>query len=194
VDQLLEDIRCFLTWKVAAGFEDDEELIRCAVEAFADERTEPELLDLIVPLATDLIAEHRRAEASWPEVTDCDRLDMAFADLERQSILARQDYWCCSTCGHAAAWEEVKHAQADGPMKGYVFFHNQDTQYAVWGEILLAYGAVEDSEQALIDVAKTIIETLRRHKIATEWSGNTNERILVKDFDWKRRRRFERKA
>lgn len=33
-------------------------------------------------------ADKRRAEASWPEVTDCDRLDAAFATLRSRSLLA----------------------------------------------------------------------------------------------------------
>src|SRR5262245_35729714 len=127
MDQLVEDIRNFLAWKVAAGFENDKEVVANAVDSFEGGMTRPELLSLIRPMAIALFEEHRRAEAGWPETTDCDRLDMAFADLERQGILARQNYWCCSTCGHSAAWEEVKQAQAQRPVNGYVFYHNQDT-------------------------------------------------------------------
>jgi hypothetical protein len=190
VDELLEAIGNFLTWKVAAGFENDEEVVDRAVEAFEDQMGRPELQRLIAPIAAGLIEDHRRTEASWPETTDCDRLDMAFAELEHHGILARQDYWCCSTCGHSAAWGEVEREQAKRPINGYVFYHSQDTEGAVYGSFYLAYGAVEDSESALRRVAMAIIDTLRRFGITTEWNGQTNSRILVKDFDWKRRRRF----
>jgi len=35
------------------------------------------------------------AQREWPSVTDCDRLDRAFADLNGRGIVARQNFACC---------------------------------------------------------------------------------------------------
>ena len=37
-------------------------------------------------------------ERGWPETTDCDRLDRAFATLAAESVVARQHLWCCTRC------------------------------------------------------------------------------------------------
>jgi hypothetical protein len=189
-EKLLEVIRKHVAHKVAEGFASEDDSVEWTLDSLYEHEPE-ELRPYVRRITAELLEEHRRAQDHWPSPTDCDKLDSAFAELEGEGILARQHYWCCSTCGHAAAWEEVKQARTEREVKGYVLYHEQDTEGAVYGSFFLAYGAAEDSDEAMIGVANTIIETLGRFGIKTEWNGQTDSRILVKEFDWKRRRTFD---
>jgi hypothetical protein len=189
-DELLEEIRTYAAHKVAEGFGDEDDIVKWTLDNLFEHDPE-ELRPHVRRITAALLEEHRQAQDRWPRPTDCDKLDMAFGELERQGILARQHYWCCSTCGHAAASEELKRARTERDVNGYVFYHEQDTEGAVYGSFFLAYGAAEDNDEVMIRVAKMIIETLGRFGIRTEWNGQTNSRILVKEFDWKRRRTFD---
>ena len=64
-------------------------------------------------------------------MTDYDRLDAAFADLNGRGILARQNYEQTLTSGAAAVWKEIRQEQVNRPVRGFVFFHEQDTEQAV---------------------------------------------------------------
>jgi len=68
-------------------------------------------------------------EQSWQGVSTNDRIDKAFEFLEQSGIFAAQDYWCCSSCGHSAAAE----AMTEQKTRGYVFYHQQDTDRGTEG-------------------------------------------------------------
>ena len=94
----------------------------------------------------------------------------------------------CTNCGSAEIWEEMEEAARTGiKVRGYAFYHMQDTDRAAeGGGIYLAYGAItEGSEHALL-VAHEIVATLIRHKLKTDWDGTFENRIGVA-LDWKRR-------
>ena len=135
------------------------------------------------------LAAHAKAEASWPQFTHCDRLDAAFAALERKGIVARQNFSCCGTCGSTEIWDEMDGARDAGmPVRGYAFYHMQDTERAVDGDgLYLNYGAVEDGEAAALAIGRAIVEGIEAHGLRTDWNGKWSQRIGV-SLDWKRRR------
>jgi hypothetical protein len=116
-------------------------------------------------------------------------LDAAFAELENNGIVARQNFTCCQTCGHIEIGEEFDTIEDQGTrIRGYTFYHNQDTDGAVEGHgLYLAYGAIDDGEPAAITIGEEIAKTIRMHGLAVEWDGSTRTRFLV-TLDWKRRR------
>ena len=185
----LEDLRDKIRRDVAGGF-DDEDVILTNVADYFEEEIDPALVRREAPrILREVLAEHVRAEASWPAVTDCDRIDAAFAALEQDGIIARQNFTCCMTCGSNEIWEEVQAAKDAGlPAHGYAFYHVQDTDAAVEGSgIYLAYGACEEGEAAALGVAKDIVEALQAQGLYPDWDGRWDQRIAV-PLDWKRRR------
>lgn len=128
-------------------------------------------------------------QAEWPTVTDCDRLDNAFAELKADGIICRQHFSCCGSCGSVEIWDEIAAAQEVGrAVRGYAFYHVQDTEAAVGGHgLYLNYGAVEDGEAAVLSVARKIVAALERHGLRTNWNGQWARRIGVA-LDWKHRR------
>ena len=109
---LAQEVRRYIRNKVAAGFLDasevEEAAFDCFVDDFADARLEPAMLRRIAGVETDkAFSERLDAQRNWPAVTDCDRLDQAFDDLDRSGIVARQNFTCCQNCGHAEMGDEI---------------------------------------------------------------------------------------
>jgi hypothetical protein len=131
----------------------------------------------------------------WPETTDCDRLDAAFEELNRRGVVARHDWWCCQNCGHGAMADEVElqPERVPGvPVRGYAFYHNQDTEAAVdGGGLFIAYGAEAPGDESLLAIGHELVEVLKRHGLRVDWSGSTDKRIRV-SLEWQRRARPER--
>lgn len=132
--------------------------------------------------------EQRALETSWSGATDCDRLDKAFADLEERGIVCRQDFTCCGNCGVAEIGAELNEAERRGVhVRGYAFYHQQDTERAVEGDgIYLNYGAEKEGEAAALAIAREIVTTLKHHGLDPNWSGSIGQRIHV-PLVWRRR-------
>lgn len=184
-----------LTRAVAKGYDSDAEVLELVTESLAGEHGErPGLADRVARLAQPVFEARAAEEQSWPVPTDCDRLDRAFERLERAGIVARQNFTCCQTCGHAEIWDEV--ARARGPVKGYTFFHMQDTDRAAeGGGLYFAYGAVlpegspeENRERASAQIAAEVVAALQAEGLSAAWSGDPGRRIEL-PLEWQKRRR-----
>jgi hypothetical protein len=180
--------------KLAEGFDDEDTIIASVVEMLSDDDLDEEAAAELAEQAPDIYRaaafEHEREKITWPVVTDCDRLDAAFDELNQRGILARHHWWCCQTCGHGAMPEERDRTLSEGrPARGYAFYHVQDTESAAESNgIYLAYGAFADEAEAAVAVAQEVVDVLRAHQLAPTWDGTAATRVRV-ELDWKRRAR-----
>lgn len=185
----VETLRDQIDRDVAAGFDDEDVILRNLPDYFEGE-IDPALTRREAPrLLREALARHKAAAAGWPEITDCDRLDAAFDALEADGVIARQNFTCCSTCGSTEIWDEIQAAADAGlPARGYAFYHVQDTESAVEGHgVYLGYGACEEGEAAALAVGHDIVAQLERHGLTPEWDGSWDRKIAV-PLDWKKRR------
>ncbi|MDX1993250.1 MAG: hypothetical protein SF029_12730 [bacterium] len=183
----LDEIRVLIANRVREGFDDRETIIEDMVDWAASEFPDHDLEAFIEAMITEQFAEHERTQASWSYPTDCDRLDMAFAELEKRGILARQNFACCQNCGFAEIGEEIRAAAF--PVKGFTFYHMQDTEAAMEdGSLCLAYSAIDFQDASCVEIGKQIVEILEKFDLKTAWDGTIQTRIEITGFDWKRRR------
>lgn len=186
--QLVADIREYARETLTRGC-DASEAREVTLDVFSGELPEDELEALLDETLPKLIAEREAEMADWPAVTDCDRLDAAFAELQASGLLAEQNYWCCGTCATSDMGARLKQARKAGDEvpRGYTYYHEQDTESAVCGGgLYLAYGAEARGKEATLGIAHEIVEKLERHGFAPDWDGSVNRRIFV-PIDWKRR-------
>jgi hypothetical protein len=188
-EEALQELRGYIQRDVAAGFRPEGEIATSAVEILADDYDTDALTPHAVRMTQELIAAHKQDQASWPQTTDCDRLDSAFAALERVGVVSRQDFSCCGTCGAGEIQDEMdKVAKSGTRVRGYAFFHMQDTESAVeGGGLYLNYGAVQDGEVAAVGIGKEIAASLKQQGLQIDWDETYAKRIGVR-LDWKRRR------
>lgn len=188
-DDLLSELREQIRCDVAAGFEDGGKILENAVAALEDQADPAFLESHGRRLVAEELSAHAAEQEGWPAQTDCDRLDAAFAELDRSGVVARQHFTCCGTCGLAEIDREIAAAEAGGVRtRGYTFYHMQDTEAAVEGYgICLYYGSCEEGEAADLAIGREIAAELKRHGLRPEWNGSLDRRIEV-PMDWKRRR------
>lgn len=185
ITALREQVRRDLT----GGFDDEDAILTHAHEAFEDELPRDVLRREASTTLRQALADQRAAEQGWPAITDCDRLDAAFAALEAKGVIARQNFTCCGTCGSTEIWDEIEDAQQSGrPTYGYAFFHMQDTESAVEGHgLYLNYGACDQGEEAALAIGHDIVDALEAHGLQTDWDGSWDKRIGL-SLNWQKRR------
>lgn len=185
-----DEIRSYIRNAVREGFRDEDGIAEDACDYAQDNHGKP-MRALVKRLTRELLAEHRAEQAMWPRPTDCDRLDAAFAALQRRGVIARQNFSCCSNCGHAEMWDEMREMGPNCRVSGYAFYHVQDTESAVEdGSLWVKYGAVAEGDEAAAAVGAAIAEELRQAGLTVEWDGDPGRAVAVVGIDWKKRRRY----
>ncbi|WP_298125552.1 hypothetical protein [Brevundimonas sp.] len=186
--QILDELRAVMQMEIAGGFTPREALVELAVSILAGDVEEAGLRREAERIFPELVAAHDASMSEWPEVTDCDRLDAAFAALEASGVISRQNFSCCGMCGSGEIWDEIEDARKGGrPVRGYAFFHQQDTEGATQGDgIYLNYGADEEGEDAAVAIGREVVAALEAKGLRTDWDGHIENRIRI-NLDWKRR-------
>ena len=188
-EKTLQGLRDHIEQSVTTGFLSCDEVIENAVDAFCDAHEPDELIPHAEAIAREVIAEHLQEQQSWPPTTDCDRLDTAFAELERAGIVSRQNFTCCNNCGRSEIPDEIDAAAATGlQVRGYTFYHMQDTERALEGHTLhLSFGTPSGGDpSAALKIGQEVATTLRLHGLSVDWDGTPAHRIGI-IMDWKRR-------
>lgn len=173
---------------VHGGFTERDEAVEQVTDHFEEEDVTPGTARVVV----ERVWRERVAEQDgWPETTDVDRLLAVFDALDRDGIVARADFTCCQTCGHAEIGDE-----AAGSARGYVFFHRQDTEGAVeGGGVWLAFGSLGEpadhgaTDHAAADeaVAREVVTALTAGGLPVEWNGSVRTRIKAGPMAWQKR-------
>lgn len=144
----------------------------------------------IKTFAAAALEKKRAAEATWPQDTDCDRLDRAFDRLNGQGFCVLQ--WAGNTISDGMEEVgEVINAEGvpDDRYQGYCFFHSQDIDRALGGEgLLLAFGATDsDTSEDYVRMGRLVCEAFHQEGLKTEWDGTADSRIAVPALRWQRR-------
>ena len=184
----LGEFRAQIAREIAAGYASPREVLESSIDLISDE-IHPEILKSKGPqILEEELAQHLLRQKGWPEITDCDRLDSAFAVLEENGIVSRQNFSCCGTCGTGEIYDEIETLKnAGNNVRGYTFFHMQDTQSAVEGfGLYLNYGSTANGDEAAVSIGREIQHELHKFGLATDWDGKLSKRIGV-PLNWQKR-------
>jgi hypothetical protein len=135
------------------------------------------------------LAAKRKAEKTWPKVTDCDLLDRAFEALEQQGVIALHMAGFTQSDG----LEEVEdiYREAGGKKSNYAghcFYTEQDQEGALEGSGLhIGFGHLSGDNAKGVEVGKIVHAALEREGLKVEWNGTIGARLFVKGFRWQRR-------
>ena len=187
------------TWILAGSLDGDE-----FAEYHLDDQPEDYPLDEVTAAAAfeGLVAARREQQAAWNVTDRTTPLDRAFAALAEIGVVARGNFTCCGTCGSAEIGDEIDDSRT---WRGYVFFHEQDTESLVeTGSTYLNYGVFlsaylteaawnalskERKDEVYADHAVTlmrdeVIPILTAHGVPVNWDGDLNRRILLPDVQY----------
>lgn len=178
---ILEEVRKRV-WSGFCGPREVDQLIDDLLEGDADEAF------LRAAVAPEFESK-ALAERSWPDTTDCDRLDQAFAEMNERGIVALQNTGYTMSDGLEDVYEGL-YERGPAGVEGYCFYHFQDVEQALaGGGLYLAFGVFREDKAAAAEVGRLVRGVLESHGFRVDWDGNTDTRPLVSEFDWKRRLR-----
>ena len=179
--ELREDITEFVRIRIALGEEPAAAIVKRAVEHLEHEADPETITSIGWQVVGQELATHTAAQATWADITDSDRLTLAFAALDAHGVTAREDFTCCQSCGQTEIGGE-----AAEDARGYTFYHRQDAEGAAsGGPLFLAYGTFGQVSDARIGAE--IVAELHRQGLDAEWNGDVGRRIKV-PMRWQRRR------
>ncbi len=162
------------------------------VDIFCEEMYEPGELDRFeveaqVDAATASLSDEVR---SWPQVTDFDRLEAAFSNLNLRGVISLFDAGNTQSEGYEDFQSALANHVQPSIVKGYCFYHSQDAERAIdGGGLFLAFGPTnpDDEESGGAAIGAIVREELERAGLRVEWSGSFSQRIHLPDFRWQRR-------
>ena len=130
-----------------------------------------------------------KEQEAWPALTDCDRLDQAFAALNRQGVIGLHNVGFSESEGlqeiHSVYVE--RGGQALG-VRGYCFYHAEDVERAVAGlGLYLSYGASDANIQRGVEMGATICASLCKAGLVVHWDGEIGKRLHLLPLAWQRR-------
>lgn len=118
-------VDCIKTW-VWSGFHTPAE-----VDEMIDDIIEPDADEVFLRAAVGPeFARKKAAEVSWPDTTDCDRLDQAFAALSEDGVISLHNAGLTMSDGLDDVAEAIGISE-QATVKGYCFYHGQDVERAV---------------------------------------------------------------
>lgn len=175
-------LECIRKW-VWAGYHDEAAVRRMVRDILEADDDVSALHDAI---AAEFLMK-AQAEASWPQVTDCDRLDSAFIRLAHEGVCVAQSAGYELSDGYAEIAEALHHHGRE-TYQGYCFFHGGDVESALKGNGLwIAFGDLDDDESASAAVGRRVFGALVEAGLHPEWNGAPQQRIKLPTIDWKRR-------
>jgi len=131
------------------------------------------------------------AEKSWPDQTDCDRLDLAFEALNAEGIIALHNAGYTQQDGFSDVGEALYQA-GEERFKGYCFYHEQDVERAVdGGGLTIAFGDLDGDKAKCTEIGYAVKQVLEKHGFTIEWDGDSKTRLMISNMDWKRRLMYD---
>ncbi len=178
------EISCF----VRSGFYDRKQLI----ELFCEEVYSPGELDAdeVAAVIDAEFAQWEADKSTWPDITDCDRLNSVFDALNDRGVIALQNTGYTQGDGYDDFLEVYDDHPEPTSVVGYCFYHGQDLERAVRGEGLnLAFGPVDANDEETLgpQIGEMVREELNRAGFTVEWDGTFAKRIRVPYLVWQRR-------
>ncbi|WP_141561927.1 hypothetical protein [Micromonospora sp. WMMA1996] len=148
------------------------------------------------------VTARREQQRGWGEVRG--NLTRAFAELNGIGVLARENFSCCGTCAAAEIHDERDDSRH---WRGYLWFHQQDTEALLASEdggVYLGYGVYPpaDFDEAAYDALSEadqraryqadlerlldgeVFPVLHRHGMRVEWNRRQSTRIRVSGARW----------
>ena len=136
------------------------------------------------------IDEWQSSKKQWPDVTDCDRLDQAFDNLNKHGVIALHNAGMTQSDGHDDFREIYGNHPKQSELVGYCYYHGQDLERVVrGGPLFFSFGPcdakLEETEGP--KVGQMIVQHLTDAGLEVEWDGTFDKRMNIPVFNWQRR-------
>ena len=181
-------LKQFIERHIKEGFLQRDDIIQATLMEFRGEFGGPDFDKAVAATVDRHLARYLIMESAWVASTDCDKIERAFRDLEKMGVVTRQHFACCNDCGHREMQSELRRLRKGASVRGFAFFHHQDTQRAIkQGTLFLTFDAIEKNVEKAVEIGGIVLDTIRKTGLKAEWSGSYLQRIAV-SVNWRKRR------
>lgn len=195
--EVIADLQERVRMAVAGGYDNADNIVEDLVELVEyDPETEAlvaaereGVVEVIQDMVDAQMAQHAAAEMSFPPMTDCDRLSAAFATLEADGIICREDVGYTQSDLQYDMWELVDRLRSDGASpRGWAAFHRQDVERAVTsGKLYIAFASMSDDDEGFRAIGSEVAGVLAGAGLTVNWNSDPNARIQLVGLRWEKR-------
>ena len=135
------------------------------------------------------LKKHQTESLNWEKPTDFERLVKTFDELIKEKIVSLHRAGYTRQDGESDCSEIIDELKAIGiNAKGYCFYHTQDLERAIGEEKMLFIGfdSYNREDELAKEVAKKIVEVLKKNEFNVKWNGSLDTRIEILDINWKK--------
>lgn len=178
-----------LALDIGFGFEHEEEIFDGIRDMFYDVDDFDD--NWLRQTIAEQYAQHQKESLGWTRPTDFDKLAMAFDRLvEEEKIVCLHHAGYTKQDGEGDGMETIERLDKMGVKAiGFCYYHSQDLARAVNPDIKNLYlgfdSPVQNDDEALA-VANKIVAMLKSYDFEINWPGTVDERIEIKNIDWKK--------
>ncbi|WP_257668830.1 DUF6891 domain-containing protein [Parapedobacter tibetensis] len=188
-EQLQEEVLQLIKEEITFGFKNEEEIVE-AIWAAGFENEEQLDEQWLRTLISTHYAAYQLESRLWTRPTDFDKLAHVFDELNRAGIIALHQAGYTKQDGISDVREVVQALKAKNiePL-GFCFYHTQDLQRAIHPDIrnlFLAFDDIAQDDGKAVALGKRIVEKLHAQGLKTAWDGTVDQRIELKNVDWKK--------
>ncbi|WP_295617733.1 DUF6891 domain-containing protein [uncultured Methanobrevibacter sp.] len=180
--ELIDEINYEIQLLIKSGFYDEDEMIEIIEDEFIEENISEDLV-------LELFLENKEKIGEINEDSqDFTRLRNAFLDLTKGKIISIHNAGYDIEEGIQDSFELFTHLRNNKHSpKGFCFYSYEDIEVAIEENILpIAFGDFEYDEKKGLEIAKEVVEVLKGYDFEINWNESVDERIEIKNFDWKK--------
>jgi hypothetical protein len=162
--------------------DDVQDMITDILEVDADE-------EMLRGLVAEEFARKAEAEKSWPDLTDCDRLDTAFQQLNQKGVIAIHNAGWDKGEGFHNCLEAYGDAGSPKELFGICYYTSQDIESAIDGAgLFIGFSSTRPEDEATDAprAAELICTEIRAAGLSVDWDGSASSRITV-NMQWQLR-------
>ncbi|MCX5745948.1 MAG: hypothetical protein NT062_26010 [Proteobacteria bacterium] len=188
--EVLAKIHQEVSWRVDGGYDTREQIAQRAAAAVARDWA-GDVAGIVSRELDASLEAHAKAEATWQGLTDGDKLDRAFAALERDGILTRPHFLATQDEASEAMKGEMARAKSAGrQIIGWVYFTESDTHAAMTNKMMgLFASAPKPGDAASRVIIRKVIARLKAQGLSVDWPyEDLAYPINIIKLDWKKRR------
>lgn len=206
-EDLREQLRSAILGELRLAKRNHEEILQNCDEVYIEDAPDSEkaVFNQFSSAELERAAAQLDAEReTWPEETDCDRLDRVEFALQERGIMLWQASPCCDNCTLAELGERIAVIEDHDPgfhdrIRGYAFFIDQNLPESLAEDsnisVYLGYGWLSKDDGELADevyqknalaIGHEVCECLRDEGFAVNWDGNLSHKIGL-SLNWQRR-------
>jgi hypothetical protein len=211
-DELRERLQSAILGEIRLAKRGHEDILETCREVYIQDECPDGEEDTFLQFAAGeldrMATAHASEMVSWPDETDCDRLDRVEVALRERGILLWQVSPCCNTCTVGELPDRIDVIDRRCPgfrnrVRGYAYFIDQRMpEYLAESSrlsVYLGYGWLlpDDSEVApqvyeenALAIAREVRECLLKEGFEVSWNGDLAQKIGV-SLNWQRRTPLE---